>query len=1146
MVPCVLFLSFLLPFLFFFSSSLGYISDELPITSPYPLQYLDGEEWILSNTDNTVTVQGIIPGDLVSDLSRNGLLPSSSDPLYELTWLTDSYVFDLNNWTYTRNFDVTNFNISLTSDVLLVFESVKMPADIYLNNQHIGYAVNQFIRYTYSIGNLLQTMNNTLSITFSDRNDIRTDTTGDRFAADSGGWDWVFYSNLTTGTTPGGIRQFNKGILKSVYLVPVPIMEQTCTVLTYLVPLTFYQSSYPTDVLTPATQGTFLVNVTTHFYSSFPTTGKLTVTGSWGASLTQSVSLPIGPSSYTVSLIANANEYELWWPNTLGNHPLYTVNASYQVNNGLPVTISRIIGFRVIALVTDNDSNPSSLQNITGTGSLTLRLKVNGANMVIRGSNWVPTDTLESRISSQALYRTVQSMADAGMHVLRIWGGGLPPYTSFLDAADQYGIMLMIDQMYSDQADSYHMALQTIDQDTELRHTIRRSASHPSIVLYDGCNECGGSGLFESFVMTTVAEEDNSRPPWPSSPSDGWMNGVDRLYGLPTGTGLKIITASSSFSVQSLASSGHFTPINDEKGQIRKDLVSCDEYFGTKSSSTVAVTCTAQPGGNYHGFPVSTFWIPIPVSSAQECCELCANTTGCIVALYAIPPFFLPGCQLKGALGGDPVPVYQEEITALWPNTTNWNISAIPLVPSPPSLEQHGPYTGGGGAPAVSGGAGIGGISVTLPSKLPAITNYGTNVTGIFTSEFGSVSFSSFESLAPTLAPSHWGISGGLPVDTCDPRGFWHPCNGTNPLSQRNYPCVNFWYSYYGSLVLPSGLSINSTGVEEFRAQLYLCQLASSLQLKQLVEQHRAENIWGLVTWMAEEIWPVLGGWGSIEYTNPVGTPGQVLGGRWKTTHYWLMNQLFRDIFITCGDDLRCYVRNDNPVSGLKNAYITLILISLQSSTAPVTLLPFSLVNLPRGGNSMYWFCANNPNTSTCNGSTWNTILSSYGCSSTGNDCILRAQVYDSTQSTVLASNDILFTIPGNLLLSGNRCTTTTPATATADTAKENITMVMNNNKTTATYVTYLVADSINNDGTINITVTSLNGVSLYVTFTTLAHGRFTDNGFNLLTNETRLLVFYPFTDNQYDELRTTLRIDYLNEYVDTTGCYNNKPWSKR
>ena len=51
----------------------------------------------------------------------------------------------------------------------------------------------------------------------------------------------------------------------------------------------------------------------------------------------------------------------------------------------------------------------------------------------------------------------------------------------------------------------------------------------------DACNECGGFGLYSDFVMTTVAEEDRSRPVWPSCPSNGWISGVARGTGLPNG-----------------------------------------------------------------------------------------------------------------------------------------------------------------------------------------------------------------------------------------------------------------------------------------------------------------------------------------------------------------------------------------------------------------------------------------------------------------------------------------------------------------------------------------------------------------------------------------------------------------------------------
>ena len=63
-------------------------------------------------------------------------------------------------------------------------------------------------------------------------------------------------------------------------------------------------------------------------------------------------------------------------------------------------------------------------------------------------------------------------------------------------------------------------------------------ACHPIVrpqAMWDGCNECGGGGLYQTFAMPTVAGVDTSRPIWPSCPAPGWTGGVDRLSSRPDG-----------------------------------------------------------------------------------------------------------------------------------------------------------------------------------------------------------------------------------------------------------------------------------------------------------------------------------------------------------------------------------------------------------------------------------------------------------------------------------------------------------------------------------------------------------------------------------------------------------------------------------
>ena len=64
------------------------------------------------------------------------------------------------------------------------------------------------------------------------------------------------------------------------------------------------------------------------------------------------------------------------------------------------------------------------------------------------------------------------------------------------------------DAMYSNQDDSYHMPAPSQQQMEEIQHQIRRLANHPAIVIWDGCNECGGSGVVqvrESQGLSEVA-----------------------------------------------------------------------------------------------------------------------------------------------------------------------------------------------------------------------------------------------------------------------------------------------------------------------------------------------------------------------------------------------------------------------------------------------------------------------------------------------------------------------------------------------------------------------------------------------------------------------------------------------------------------
>merc|ERR1712183_1212791 len=101
---------------------------------------------------------------------------------------------------------------------------------------------------------------------------------------------------------------------------------------------------------------------------------------------------------------------------------------------------------------------------------------------------------------------------------------------------------------------------------------------------------------------------------------------------------------------------------------------------------------------------------------------------------------------------------------------------------------------------------------------------------GLFTSEFGSVVMSSFESMSATLAPEQWSVHGDGTQNKCDGSHTSH-CTGTNTMGWRNHMCDNQILAYWGNTT-----DLGAIGATTFQEQLYRCMVAQSLDMKQEIE----------------------------------------------------------------------------------------------------------------------------------------------------------------------------------------------------------------------------------------------------------------------------------------------------------------------
>jgi hypothetical protein len=537
---------------------------DAPIAGSSPALYLDsggadGVAWTASEPSLGLRVAATVPGDVISDLQRAGVVP---DPYFETAFRDNRTL-----WAPERAWTLAAANVSLPppgaapgSSLLLVLESVKSGARVSFNGVALGEATNQFVRYVFELPAAAVRAApgaNAVAVAF----DGSLELSG-RFMPCSGSWDWAPLSELSINDTAfGPATTFSIGVVKSAYVAAV---APSSVAILHVVPQVRYRGAYPVGALVDGAHAGFNVSVTVHVWApAGGAVGVFSVAGEWAGAAAASAptTSPAGESYVTLVLQAPASAVALWWPLGMGAQPLFGLNATWTPSAGPPAaaaTAARRIAFRTATLVTVNDTNATIVQESTGadgSGTFGLFVRVNGAAIYARGANLVPMEELEGRLDAVAFQTLVRSAAAAGMNMLRIWGGGTYPPDVFFDTCDELGVLLYFDLQFAGGGHDIASARLPLSAAAnasilaEVAHQVRRLSPHPSIFLWDAANEVivqrsGPSELYASLVMSAVAREDGSRVLWPSSPSAGWLSGVDRLWGTPNGQPLVALVGS--------------------------------------------------------------------------------------------------------------------------------------------------------------------------------------------------------------------------------------------------------------------------------------------------------------------------------------------------------------------------------------------------------------------------------------------------------------------------------------------------------------------------------------------------------------------------------------------------------------------------
>ena len=479
--------------------------------------------WTLTGDTLDNNMQVDVPSVVQQSLYENGLIPHPYLGTVEnqLLWISDHV------WDYALRFDVDE-GLFGKEVVQLVFEGLDTYADISLNGYELISTDNQFREWKIDVKHYLKEKDNLLEVHF-----IRYDSTQlalyeqhqpklpekyavSRKAPYQHGWDWA-------------PRYKNVGIWK-----PVKLMGWNDAKLDYAYISTCYADSdsawlwlrYGIDNRMDEAEFQVELSMSSHQDESFFLNHERTL--SFPAK-------PLKTGTHQISLIVPMRNPQLWWPNEMGEQPLYDFEVVLKKDGKVMDSKKFKTGIRTFEMVDEPDSIGRAFY-----------FKVNGVPMYAKGANYVPEEMIETWINADNTLRLLRQAKDAHFNMLRVWGGGIYPSDDFFNICDSLGILVWQDFMYAGTMYPYDEAFLE-NARIEAEEQVRRLASHPSLALWCGGNEisegyynwgwqkslnwseeddqaikAGYDQLFETILPEAVTLYDGTRPYWPSSPSKGW------------------------------------------------------------------------------------------------------------------------------------------------------------------------------------------------------------------------------------------------------------------------------------------------------------------------------------------------------------------------------------------------------------------------------------------------------------------------------------------------------------------------------------------------------------------------------------------------------------------------------------------------
>lgn len=394
----------------------------------------------------TPRIPARVPGSVYDDLERAGLIP---DPYFERNSLLCEWVAN-RFWSYCTSLKKPETG---GRRARLVFLGIDYHAHVFLNDRKIAEHVGMYAPLIVDVTEALREGENTLTVVLESAPDemgqigytSRTWTQKARF-----GYKWDF-----------GTRLVNLGLYGEAFL---DICDD---------PVKDVQIRYEGG-------------------------GRLTVSAanpSFCADLSlRGIQKAEGETS-AGTLTLEIPEPELWFPNGYGEQPLYDLKLCSEDDEK-----TFRVGLRTIEYRKPDCADPDVLPYLP---------VVNGIPVYIKGMNMTPLDHRTGTVSRERYDRLLSLARDAGVNLIRVWGGGVIESEDFYELCDEYGIMVWqefiqsssgIDNIPSKRPEFLRLLEQTA------RAVLPEKRNHVSLTYLSGGNELmNENGIPSDFTDENLA-----------------------------------------------------------------------------------------------------------------------------------------------------------------------------------------------------------------------------------------------------------------------------------------------------------------------------------------------------------------------------------------------------------------------------------------------------------------------------------------------------------------------------------------------------------------------------------------------------------------------------------------------------------------